>query len=123
VGLLDERFFAYMDDVDLCQRLRDRGWTVWYWPEAEAVHLMGGSTSRKTGRPSPMAVRSFNRYFRQRHGAFASLAARAIEAGGFGVRAALFTAGSAIRRAPHLRERARAHWTYFRLALEPDVDR
>src|SRR5439155_4408719 len=43
VGLLDERIFMYMEDVELCERLRRAGWGVWYCPAAEAVHLMGGS--------------------------------------------------------------------------------
>jgi len=32
VGGLDERLFVYMDDVDLCQRLRDARWEIWYLP-------------------------------------------------------------------------------------------
>ena len=118
VGLLNEQFFAYMDDVDLCQRLRERGWTVWYCPEVDAVHVMGGSTRRRTGRPSPAAVRSFNRYFRQRHNLAATVLVRAIEAVGFGARALILSAAG--MRSPELRERARAHWAYLRLALESD---
>lgn len=118
VGLLDENFFAYMDDVDLCQRLREREWSVWYCPDAQAVHVMGGSTRRRTGRPSPAAVRSFNRYFRQRHNRAAALAVRAIEAAGFGARALLLSAAGI--RVPEFRERARTHWAYLRLALEGD---
>ena len=120
VGLLNERFVAYMDDVDLCQRLRDGGRSVWYCPEAEAMHVMGGSTRRRTGRPSPAAMRSFNRYFRDRNGRAASLAMRGIEAAGFGARAGALALAGALRQKEHLRERARAHWAYFQLALEPD---
>ncbi len=120
VGLLNERFVAYMDDVDLCQRLRDGGRSVWYCPEAEATHVMGGSTRRRTGRPSPAAMRSFNRYFRDRNGRAASLAMRGIEAAGFGARAGALALAGALRQKEHLRERARAHWAYFQLALEPD---
>jgi len=120
VGLLNERFVAYMDDVDLCQRLRDGGRSVWYCPEAEAMHVMGGSTRRRTGRPSPAAMRSFNRYFRDRNGRAASLAMRGIEAAGFGARAGALALAGALRQKEHLRERARVHWAYFQLALEPD---
>ena len=38
VGGFDERFFLYCEDVDLCRRLRDVGWSVRYEPEATAVH-------------------------------------------------------------------------------------
>ena len=61
VGLLDERIFVYMDDVDLCRRMTDGGWNVWYEADATAVHFMGASTRRQTGKASPEALRAFNR--------------------------------------------------------------
>lgn len=38
VGGLDRDFFLYYEDVDLCRRARDEGWSVWYEPALEAVH-------------------------------------------------------------------------------------
>jgi N-acetylglucosaminyl-diphospho-decaprenol L-rhamnosyltransferase len=46
VGLLDERFFMYTEDVDLCVSLRARGKHVLFVPDAEVVHLRGRSASR-----------------------------------------------------------------------------
>jgi N-acetylglucosaminyl-diphospho-decaprenol L-rhamnosyltransferase len=43
VGLFDERFFLYTEDVDFCAALRQRGRLVRYTPEAEVVHLRGRS--------------------------------------------------------------------------------
>lgn len=43
VGLLDERYFMYAEDVDFCAALRARGRDVLYWPQAEIVHLRGAS--------------------------------------------------------------------------------
>lgn len=43
-GPLDERFFMYFEDADLCRRVRMRGWRVRYEPELEAVHSAGGSS-------------------------------------------------------------------------------
>ena len=45
VGFFDEHFFMYNEDVDLCHRLRQRGWKIFYTPEAEIVHLEGKSAS------------------------------------------------------------------------------
>ncbi len=119
VGLLDERYFAYMDDVDLCQRLRDAGWNIWYSPDAEAVHLMGQSTRRHNRRVSPEALRSFNRYFARRHGHTATAVLKGIEAVGFGLRAAAYLGAAAVRHGePGLRELASTHWTYCKLSLE-----
>lgn len=45
VGGMDERFFLYFSDVDLCQRLIKRGWEIWLLPEAKVEHEYGKSTN------------------------------------------------------------------------------
>lgn len=45
VGGFDERLFLYMEDVDLCRRLREAGWSVGYEPRAIVGHAIGGSQS------------------------------------------------------------------------------
>jgi GT2 family glycosyltransferase len=44
VGLLDERFFMYGEELDWCRRFRAAGWRVAYVPRAEVTHLEGAST-------------------------------------------------------------------------------
>lgn len=44
VGLLDEGYFMYFEDVDYCRRARAAGFKVLYWPRAQVVHLRGGSS-------------------------------------------------------------------------------
>ncbi len=44
VGLFDERFFLYSEEIDWCRRFRAAGWRVVYDPRAEVVHLEGGSS-------------------------------------------------------------------------------
>jgi len=44
IGSLDERFFMYFEDADLCRRARETGWSVYYVPEIEVVHHAGGSS-------------------------------------------------------------------------------
>lgn len=46
VGLLDERYFMYTEDVDLCVALRARGRQMLFMPQAEVLHLGGRSASR-----------------------------------------------------------------------------
>lgn len=48
VGPLDERFFMYFEDADLCRRVREAGYEVFYLPEVEVVHHAGGSTKDST---------------------------------------------------------------------------
>ncbi|MDE5610844.1 MAG: glycosyltransferase family 2 protein [Odoribacter sp.] len=42
-GGLDERFFAHMEEIDLCWRLRNAGWRLRVCPQAVVYHLGGGS--------------------------------------------------------------------------------
>lgn len=43
VGLLDERYFFYMEDIDYCRRVWRAGLKVYYLPEAEVIHYHGAS--------------------------------------------------------------------------------
>ena len=61
VGGWDERYFMYMEDVDLCWRLRRIGWRVAYDPGGEAVHVQGASTE---GRPYRMIVEHHRSVYR-----------------------------------------------------------
>ena len=45
VGLLDERYFMYTEDVDFCAAIRARGRKVLFTPEVEVVHLRGRSAA------------------------------------------------------------------------------
>ncbi len=43
IGGFDERYFIYLEDTDLCKRLKDHGYRTVYHPGAESVHLWGVS--------------------------------------------------------------------------------
>lgn len=44
VGLMDERFPMFLNDVDLCYRIRAAGWKILFYPEAQVIHHLGQST-------------------------------------------------------------------------------
>ncbi len=46
-GLFDEKIFMYVEDVDLCYRIKKSGWRVIYSPEACLIHKKGGSLIEK----------------------------------------------------------------------------
>jgi N-acetylglucosaminyl-diphospho-decaprenol L-rhamnosyltransferase len=43
VGLFDEDFFMFSEETDWCYRFRQAGWSVWFYPGAEVVHVGGAS--------------------------------------------------------------------------------
>jgi GT2 family glycosyltransferase len=73
IGLMDDRYFLYFEEVDFCLRARRVGWTCWYVPASRVVHLVGQS-SGVTDVKRPMKRRprywfdSRSRYFRRNHG-------------------------------------------------------
>jgi N-acetylglucosaminyl-diphospho-decaprenol L-rhamnosyltransferase len=58
VGLLDEGYWLYMEDLDWCHRFWDAGWRVFYEPAGTALHVKGGSSS---GRRAPRQEIAFHR--------------------------------------------------------------
>ena len=44
VGLMDERYFMYYEEVDFCRRAHRAGWPCWYVPASRVVHLVGQSS-------------------------------------------------------------------------------
>jgi GT2 family glycosyltransferase len=78
-GLLDDGFFMYAEDVDWCRRCWNAGWRVTFFPEAEAIHYRGGSSTKKD--PVWIAVtqqQSILRYWKKHHGFFGALALRLV---------------------------------------------
>jgi N-acetylglucosaminyl-diphospho-decaprenol L-rhamnosyltransferase len=68
VGGWDERYFMYMEDVDLCLRLRRAGWRVGFEPAGAVVHVQGASTSKRPYRMIIEHHRSVWRFAARRYG-------------------------------------------------------
>ncbi|MHC4599233.1 MAG: glycosyltransferase [Planctomycetota bacterium] len=64
-GHFDEGFFFFLEETDLCFRLRKRGFTIHYLPSAVAVHLGGGSKAHAPAEAWIEYYRSLYRYFRK----------------------------------------------------------
>lgn len=74
VGLLDEGYWLYMDDLDWCMRFHREGWGVWYDGRVTALHVKGGTTVTERRRARHRAVpqtlafhRSMGRFYRKFH--------------------------------------------------------
>lgn len=72
IGLLDEGYYTYFDDIDLCFNARKSGWPTWYVPASRVVHLGGQTTgvSHTTKKRLPAyLLQARRRYFLKNHGA------------------------------------------------------
>lgn len=80
IGLLDDKFFMYFEDVDFCRRTHDAGWKISNNPEARVIHLGSGSsnvgnTIASLKRPPRYWYESRTRYYYKYFGMFGLFAA------------------------------------------------
>jgi N-acetylglucosaminyl-diphospho-decaprenol L-rhamnosyltransferase len=69
IGLMDEGFFLYFEEVDFFQRAAKAGWQTWYVPESVVMHIEGASTGIKsTSRRPAYWYNSRRRYFVKHYG-------------------------------------------------------
>ena len=114
VGGFDGRIFMYMEDVDLCRRLREQGWAIGYEPNAVVEHVMGHSQS------ADQPVRwysAYHAYLAEHRGARRARAASLAAALGMGLRAAAYRG----RRPVNATRMARSARTALRLAVSSRV--
>jgi N-acetylglucosaminyl-diphospho-decaprenol L-rhamnosyltransferase len=73
VGLLDERYFLYTEDVDFCAALRARGREILFTPEATVRHLRGRSRATVAGGMNAEYRRSHLAFYEKHHPRWAPL--------------------------------------------------
>jgi hypothetical protein len=73
VGLIDERYFMYMEDVDFCAAIRARGRRVLFTPAVEIVHLRGRSAAGAPAATSAAYRRSQLAFYQKHHPGLAGL--------------------------------------------------
>jgi GT2 family glycosyltransferase len=82
IGFLDEGYYTYFDDIDICFNAHKAGWRIWYVPTSRVVHLVGQTTgvgNKDRKRQPPYLLEARRRYFLKNHGpAYAALADAAL---------------------------------------------
>ena len=86
-GGFDERFFLYYEEVDLCRRMVQAGYEVWYWPDVVVTHIGGASSKTVKAHEFSCAgsqltlwrLRSALLYYRKHHGRTAAWGLAALE--------------------------------------------
>jgi len=65
VGLMDEDFFMFFNDVDLCFRMKSNGWKIYFCPDAKAYHVLGGSTRKVKSRMIYLSHRGYFKFLKK----------------------------------------------------------
>jgi N-acetylglucosaminyl-diphospho-decaprenol L-rhamnosyltransferase len=98
VGLLDEGYWLYMEDLDWCHRFWDAGWKVFYEPAGTALHVKGGSSAgRRAPRQEIAFHRGMGRFYRRFEAPDANPLLNAAVYAGIGAKLGLSLAITALR--------------------------
>jgi N-acetylglucosaminyl-diphospho-decaprenol L-rhamnosyltransferase len=72
IGMFDEIYFMYSEEVDLCYRVQQTGLRVIYFPAASAIHLGGASSERNSRRINELLYLSRLKFRRKHFGLWAT---------------------------------------------------
>lgn len=97
--VLDDPFFAHADDMDVCDRVRQKGWDVKYTSDCFVVHFHGRSLEQQTDLAILLNAHKGGprRFFYKHHGAPARLAYDSMVASGHFIRWLLYGTLSAVK--------------------------
>ncbi|MCJ7577101.1 MAG: glycosyltransferase family 2 protein [candidate division Zixibacteria bacterium] len=65
VGILDENFGMFFNDVDLCFRIKKRGWKIYFYPEPKVIHFKGASTRKAKTKMLWLSHLAFYKFFKK----------------------------------------------------------
>ncbi len=100
VGVFDEGYWMYMEDLDLSYRLGQAGWITFYEPAVRAIHTKGGTTEgRRDARLQIAFHRGMGRFYRKHYAAARSGPFNALIYLGIGLKLTLSLLGGALRDA------------------------
>jgi len=69
VGLLDEQFYFYGEDLDWAFRFKEKGWKVYYYPEVQALHYKGQTSKQQSERMIHEFYRAMELFYRKHYAA------------------------------------------------------
>jgi N-acetylglucosaminyl-diphospho-decaprenol L-rhamnosyltransferase len=118
VGLLDEKFFMYSEEMDWCRRFKERGWRVVYLPTAQVIHHEAKSSEQVKSLQHIQFQRSKALYFRKHHGRWQAEVLRLFLLITYVYQLLLESLKWLVGHKRPLRaERIRAHWQVLRSGL------
>jgi N-acetylglucosaminyl-diphospho-decaprenol L-rhamnosyltransferase len=78
IGFLDGDYFMFSEEVDLCYRLRNAGWEIYWVPQSQVVHYGGQSTRQVASEMFLQLYLGKLKYFRKHYGKGAGVAYKLI---------------------------------------------
>jgi GT2 family glycosyltransferase len=108
VGMMEESYFMFGEEVDWQRRLHDAGWKIGFAADAEVIHLGGASTRKAWGSLYRTQIQSHIRYLALMHGNRTAARARTVISVALGLRVAAYrlAARASRGRSRELHERA-----------------
>jgi hypothetical protein len=116
VGLLDEGFFMYSEEMDWCYRFKEKGWPVYYVPYVQAVHIGGQSTQQVRADMILELYRSRVMFFRKHYGQLRASLLKLLLLGASVGRVIFFSMASLLKpeARPAVREQRFGYWKLLR---------
>ncbi len=65
IGLFDENFSMFFNDVDLCFRIKRAGWKIYFYPDVQVIHNRGASTRKAKRRMIWLSHLAFYKFFKK----------------------------------------------------------
>ena len=115
VGLFDENYFMYSEEVDLCYRLKQAGWKVRFTPRATGTHIWGGTSRRIQGEKTFLRLyESRTRFFRKHYGGFITFLYKIVLSGGSTMRVVGGLAAFFFKKNEDTLSSTRNYWSLLR---------
>ena len=120
VGLFDEGYFMYSEELDWCRRIKDAGWRVVYLPQAKIIHYVGKSSEQAITARHVNFQQAKLRYYRKYHGPIAAGSLRGLLLANYAWQLVLeATKGLLGHKRELRRQRVQSYWQVIRSGLRP----
>ncbi len=120
VGMLDERFRIYYNDMDWCYRMKQSSWKIYYLPTAKVVHYLGQTVS-KVNRDFSHFEELHNNvmlFYQKHYGRLSVIVYKLLLCIGFSVRAIGWSIKHLFQSSPSTNTMVRYSWKTFVFGLK-----
>jgi GT2 family glycosyltransferase len=109
IGGFDESFFFYTEETDFCYRAKLRGFRSFFYPDAEIIHIGGGSTKNLLWTFRQLHISQYQ-YIDKHYRGIRNVFMRAMKRFGIWIRIPVYFITGLLRSNEHSLEKAKVHW-------------